>query len=175
MTALKDLRRAPRALWAYVALSISSAVVSNVVTKGSHLWFLPIGLALAVFFAFFLLRGAKWMWWLLLLIQLSAVPLAITGFPWWQTPVAIVQLGLLLVPQSRRHVFPPKPPFAQQPKPPDTWDAADHPDDARPRGWYFDPHDPSRMRYWDHALGGWQSKTVRAPRGGRRARQADPS
>lgn len=170
---LGELRRAPWTLWVYLGLSAVVAVAASVLGNPAYLWFLPISLALEVVFAFFLLGGSRVMWWVLFVLELGAIPFYVTGDLGWRAPVTVIALGLLLAPPSRRYVFKPKP--AQEEKftatrepgklgPQTSWDPDAHDDATRPPGWYFDPAEPTRLRYWNPALGGWQSKTTRAPR-----------
>jgi len=169
---LGELRKAPWTLWAYVGLSASVTVVAGLVTDPAYLWVLPISLALLLVFGFFLLRGSRVIWWLLVVLGLGSVPFYFTGDNLWQAPFTVIELGLLLLPASRRYVFKPKPRRAKhaaaldssERRPQTSWDPDAHDDASRPPGWYFDPHNLSRMRYWDSDLGGWQSKTTRAPR-----------
>jgi hypothetical protein len=38
-------------------------------------------------------------------------------------------------------------------------------DEDRPRGWYVDPEEPSRMRYWGaDGAGEWSTRTAKTPR-----------
>ncbi len=53
-----------------------------------------------------------------------------------------------------------------------SWDPSGYSDEDRPKGWYVDPENPERMRYWDDAgeSPGWKGST-RTPRKLRRARR----
>ncbi|MBS1880407.1 MAG: hypothetical protein JST31_12905 [Actinobacteria bacterium] len=162
-TALEDLRRAPWTLWAYLALVVVSVPVGLATVSGKVYW-QPL-----VFFAlvgpvllFFLLRGNRFVWWLLVLSGTGGVVISIiTGEPWYRFLGGLIGLGLLLAPPSRGYVFRPKLP------PPQDAAASDpsvHSDPAQPPGWYIDPSDATRMRYWNSELGGWQAQTTRARR-----------
>jgi hypothetical protein len=167
---LGETRRAPWTLWALLAISIVWTAVADLVSP-PHLpdGFWPF-LAFAVLFTlvlwFFLLRGSRIAWWFIVVSLALGLVFSIVGAdPWHRFPGSIVSLALLLAPPSRRYVFRPRPSSKASPRPPGTsWDPDDYDDDSRPPAWYFDPSDSSRMRYWDPKLGGWQSKTTRAPR-----------
>jgi len=172
-TVLKDLRKAPWTLWAYVVLNVVLLPVGLLTASGRVHWpFLVLGVPFTLALFFFLLRGSRVVWWLLVLGAAGGLVISITtAEPWYRFPGPVVGLGLLLAPPSRRYVFPPKPSL---PKDAGTWDPTAHDDPTRPPGWYFDPADATRMRYWDPELGGWQSKATRAPRHLRRlSRQAE--
>src|SRR4029079_2892557 len=102
---LGQLRKAPRTLWAYVGSSTAVFIVAAVVGDPSVLWILPISLAFEVVFAFFLLRGSRVMWWVLVVFGFGALPFYFTGDLLWQAPFTVIELGLLLAPSSRRYVF----------------------------------------------------------------------
>jgi hypothetical protein len=62
----------------------------------------PVGLV----FDYFLLRGVWWLWWLLVATSPLYVLSVITDHPPWHSVVMYcVTLGLLLLPESRRHFF----------------------------------------------------------------------
>ena len=120
---------------------------------------LPIEIALLLL----LLRGSRVVW--VVIAAGSAITLALT--PWtngWSlawVPVSVVQLALLLVPSTCRFVWRPRPkrPLAA-PTGQTTWHAGDQADPERPDGWYVDPANPRRMRYWRSELGEWVGSTA---------------
>lgn len=161
-TWLGETRKAPWTLWAYLGASAVEAILGGLVGASAHPWTIPISIAVEVLFAFFLLRGSRVMWWLLVVIEIGSVPFFFFGGDhWWHAPFLVAEITLLLSPPSRRYVFSSPTPSPQSGG---SWDSAAHDDSARPPGWYLDPGDSKRMRYWDIDLGGWQSKTTKAPR-----------
>jgi hypothetical protein len=166
---LGELRKAPWTLWAYVGFSASVTVVSGAFGRPAQLWLTAIVFAVGIAFGFFLLRGSRVMWWILVVLELGAIPFYFVEPVWWRAPITVVDVCLLLAPPSRRYVRPRRRKRVALNGPSDrrrqtSWDPDHQDDNARPPGWYFDSADPSRMRYWDPGLGGWQSKTTRAPR-----------
>ncbi|HYC80980.1 MAG TPA: hypothetical protein VEB65_04290 [Solirubrobacterales bacterium] len=62
-----------------------------------------------------------------------------------------------LAAESRAAAGPPPPPA---PSPADHgFDPRAFSDEDRPNGWYVDPEEPNRMRYWDGAAPGWRGRT----------------
>ncbi|HEY2716627.1 MAG TPA: hypothetical protein VGI73_10465 [Solirubrobacterales bacterium] len=149
-----------------VALNIVLVVVGLATGSGRSLYWVYLIILAAFTFGidFLLLKGFRVIWWFLTLgggggtrhRNRRRQPMA-------SPPDAADLPGLAPGAPTRRYVFPPKT-APVLPPPPDTWDSADHPDADRPPGWYFDPDDATRMRYWDSTLGGWQSKVIGAPR-----------
>jgi hypothetical protein len=96
---------APLALkiYAVIAAVVSPALTfaldtGNVLT----LAFVPVSLVIT----YFLLRGVRWLWWVLVLGSPVYLLTVITDHPpWYNVATNCVTLGLLLLPESRRHVL----------------------------------------------------------------------
>ena len=179
---LGELRKAPWTLWAEAGLGFVGLAIA-VVAGADTAW--PLLVYFAVFLIvinYFLLRGNRIVWWFLVLAGGAGLAVQVVmAAAWHQFPLAVASLGLLLAPPSWRYVRPWRKRRARtrardlpEGPPQISCDPDDQDDASRPAGWYFDPSDPRRMRYWHPGLGGWQSKTTRAPRTLRRAREAEP-
>lgn len=163
---LGELKRAPKALWAFALLSLTHVLVLAVVGNRSVPLSL-VGLVIGVLFSILLLRGSRIVW--TLLAAGSAIELVSAPFSsphWWTIVLSVVYLALLLVPPSWRYVWKqpqPAPTTGQTSRDPRTRTASN-----RPKGWYVDPDDPRYMHHWSGAADGWQG-TTRTPRKVRKA------
>jgi hypothetical protein len=96
---------APVALRAYAVISIVVWPVLAIAFGTANLLILvfwPITLV----FTYFLLRGVRWLWWFIVATSPFYVLSVITDHPPWYTVVLyLVSLGLLLLPESRRHIL----------------------------------------------------------------------
>ena len=64
--------------------------------------FLPLTLVIN----YFLLRGERWIWWLVVASHPFYILTVITShLGWYYVVASLVTLALLLLPESRRHVF----------------------------------------------------------------------
>ena len=99
--------RAPTALKAYIVLSILWALVGTVLNW--HLWLLGIFL-LGLLLDYLLLRGFRWIWWVLVVTGGLSILLApIEGNAWYLVVLNVLSLLLLLLPETRRYFFGLKP------------------------------------------------------------------
>jgi hypothetical protein len=135
-----ELKRAPKALWAFALLSLTHVLVLAVVGNRSAPLSL-VGLVIGVLFSILLLRGSRIVW--TLLAAGSAIELVSAPFSsphWWMIVLSVACLALLLVPPSWRYVW-------KQPQPAPTTgqtsrDAQTLTDSTRTEGWYVDPRRP---------------------------------
>lgn len=97
---------APRTIQLYVLVTIVQAGVVAGVDGGGSVIF---AFALAVLFAYLLLRGYRVVWWLsVATLSISVVLYAVAGGAWWLAIVAVGQLVLLITPASRLYFEPAK-------------------------------------------------------------------
>lgn len=160
------LREAPWTLWAFAVLAL---IPFGRIEHHEYLWLLPAGLLLGLVVNYFLLRGNRFFWWFSLVAVVGYIPTVVTDGTWpWQIPLTLIEVALLVVSPSRHYVFSPKesPPPGAKPR-----DPMSESDETRPSGWYFDPEDVSRMRYWNDEAGAWQGRT-KTPRKMRKAQVA---
>jgi hypothetical protein len=104
---LKDLRRAPWTLWAYVALSVILVAV-GLARADTHIhWQLLVFMVIFVpGISFLLLRGNRFVWWFIALTTASGLVIAFFGTePALRIFTSLLGLGLVLAPPSRRYVF----------------------------------------------------------------------
>ena len=96
---------APLALRVYAGISIVAwPLVAFTFGTGNliTLAFWPVTLV----FVYFLLRGVRWLWWFLVAGSPLFLLTVITDHPpWYNVVLYVVSLGLLLLPESRRHVL----------------------------------------------------------------------
>jgi hypothetical protein len=95
--------RVPWSLWLYVALSLGQIVVL-VFTASMHIAPLVFFVVFAVVWDFFLLRAVRWLW--VGTVALGALTIAVdlaTGTGTWHGDLTgTIDLGLLLLPATRR-------------------------------------------------------------------------
>jgi hypothetical protein len=173
----RPLRQIPIFLRVYVAVSVPLSIFFAVALSVRPA-FAVLALVFAIAIAWFLLRGSRVAW--LLIIAGSVISLV--TFPFggeypWSVPLALFDAVCLLVPSSRAYVWSTRPgkdrPHGAAPwkRSPDatapaaslgtqtTWDAKAQTDADRPSGWYVDPANPARMHYWDAGQGDWLGGT----------------
>jgi hypothetical protein len=120
---------------------------------------LALGAPFGLVFTALLLRGWRWLWVLFVFGAIAGLVLPPYHYdldPWWGYIHAsdIVDLVLLLWPSTRRFVWS-KRPEAIEPAPGNAGDGVELADSERPDGWYLDPVNPMRMRYWHGETGAW--------------------
>jgi hypothetical protein len=96
---------APLSLRAYVILSVASSVVGAAISGNPVA---PIGVALTVVIAYFLLKRVRWLWFLAIVFQILGMidPLTLDWSPLHQVvyvAIALIGLALLLAPETRRY------------------------------------------------------------------------
>jgi hypothetical protein len=173
----RSLREIPILLRVYVAVSVPVSIYFAIASSARPA-FAIVGPVFVIALAWFLLRGSRVAW--LLIIAGSVISLATFPFGsthWWSVPLALFDAVCLLVPSSRAFVWSSRPGEARpqgaapSKRPTDataptaslgkqtTWDAKAQTDADRPSGWYVDPADPARMHYWDAGQGDWLGGT----------------
>lgn len=137
-----------------------------VVVTWDHRGMAAFTFAFMVLIAVLVLRGSRVVWVFLVAIEagtLAASPWIGPG-PWWGVLLGLGETALLVWPSSFRFVW------RRRPKPAPlgateqtTWDAGAEPDSERLDGWYVDPGNPHRMRYWHGETAEWvgSAKTPR--------------
>ena len=102
---MKLWTEAPLSLRAYVVVVCCWSLVAIVLQPHP---IVMAGIALALVISYLLLRGMRWLW--LLMIALSALFLLAEpffgGFVWYLAALGLVELVLLLLPDTRRHFAP---------------------------------------------------------------------
>jgi hypothetical protein len=159
------LKEIPAALWAYVAISVVQGILALAVNWSTDLVPVLIALPFGAVLVALLLAGSRIVW--SISVALGGVGLIAAPFdgtPLWITAFGVASLALLLLPSSRRYVWKPRPKRAQ---PPLRLESEAETDGVRANGWYVDPDDPRRMRYWREGTG-WHgsAKTPRQLRQG---------
>ena len=161
------MQRVPTPLWIYAAVGGVSWVVALSLETNIPLPAAVGTSAIGLILFNFLLRGSRVVW--VFLVLSEAISLLTAPFvtpAWWTILLGVFSLGCLLIPSTRRYVWRPRP--AKPGRNGDTKVTSDpepHQDsDGRPRGWYLDPDDPGRMRYWMGEELGWSRKSIRAPK-----------
>lgn len=100
---MPEWSKAPLALRFYIVLMVAwSLVVAALIPNGFALF--AIGFSFVV--AYFLLRGVRWLWLLVTgftVFGLLTDPLLVGHTTWYGVAGGIVELGLLLAPQTRRY------------------------------------------------------------------------
>lgn len=95
--------KVPWPLWLYVAISIGQSVVL-VFTASTHLALVVFSIALIAVWNFFLLKAVRWLW--IGTVALGALGLAVNlatgGGTWHGDLIGAIDLGLLLLPATRR-------------------------------------------------------------------------
>ncbi|MFN8217673.1 MAG: hypothetical protein U0R71_13855 [Solirubrobacterales bacterium] len=226
----------PLRVYGIVVVATLPIDVVRMLTRDSPAWMLPALLVGAIVVTILLLRGSRIVW-VLLLVTPFVPPYRLSFSAWdiYTYAFDVFALVVLLLPATRRYVWPPrrsravangdvargelaaadrpdgwyflptdpnwmrywrgevgewtgsvktprklrarareaaaaaKPLPALDPEhpvvdsPQTSWDPRAHADDSRPRGWYVDPAEPSRMRYWAGEHSGWQGR-ARTPR-----------
>jgi hypothetical protein len=159
---MKDI---PRSLWAFAVISIASGAVFTVLHPHPLLGFKIFALTIEVGIAVLLLRGSRVVWTFALVSQCLGLLTEALGTPTWRSALGAAGAALLLLPASWRFVWRRQPvPESVLAEPrPRSWDPDDHPSEERPSGWYLDPENPRRMRFWNSEIGEWRGST-KAPR-----------
>lgn len=102
---MSEWSKAPLALRAYVVLSVVEPLVIAIVANA------PVAprvftVGLAVVVAFFLLKGVRWLWILIVALTvfgLLADPFIFSKTTWYGTLSGVLGLVLLLLPETRRY------------------------------------------------------------------------
>lgn len=158
------MKDTPTPLWIFAVVGVLSWVVALTLETNTPL---PAALgtsAIGLVLVVLLLRGSRVVWTLFTLeAAFNLLTAPFFSLTWRLVVIGIFGLGCLLAPSSRRFVWRPRPPRRRKKgRSPASVDAA--PDLApadRSRGWYLDPDDPERMRYWMGEELGWSQKSVR--------------
>lgn len=164
--------------WREIPLSLRALVVLLLVqlpwlavVSWNHPGLVAFLVAFFVLIAVLLLRGSRVVW--VFLVASEAVGLLLvpwTGWgPWWGAVLGLGETALLVLPSSLRFVWR-KRLRTSAIAPPEQEAGRESLDPDLPDGWYVDPDDPSRMRYWRAETGEWLGST-RTPRKIRRERE----
>ena len=99
-------RGAPNSLRAFAVFTVGRAVVAPILQFTLLAIAVGVaGVALAVAIAYGLLRGLRWVWVVALVIgALNLITLAFSNGRWYEFPLGVVWIVLLVLPDARRHV-----------------------------------------------------------------------
>jgi len=132
----------------------------------SRPWVALLVLPLWLFFAVGVLRGWRWLWILIVFGGALGILLPPYRADAWSLYIRVselVDIGLLLWPSSYRYVWRRGTRMVIPREPTIDTAVAGMPASERPDGWFLDPSDPNRMRYWHGESGAWigRAKTPR--------------
>lgn len=96
-------KEVPRSLWIYVALTIAPAIV-QVATASVPIGPFALLVVVILVWNLFLLRGLRWLWLatVVLLVITFAIDLVTADPTWYWSLIGLIQIGLLVLPSTRR-------------------------------------------------------------------------
>lgn len=152
-----ETEKVPAALWVYVTVSMVWGLVATAIQAGSD----PAWIAFVPFlflFSLLILRRSRIVWGLTVFGEaVTLLTLPVSPSPWWVVVSAVFGLCVMLSPPVWRFVWRDRPDsFTPQQV---TSDLSVYADSERRDGWYVDPENPMRMRYWSNAANEWLGST----------------
>lgn len=162
-----DTEKIPTALWVFVAVSLVWGLIATVasVVSGAPLLLLRLlGVPLTLVITWLILRRSRVAWSFIVFGSvLTIVTLPFSPTPWWSVVLTAFDLCLLVSPPTWRFIWHDRP-TSRKPKPEQAVAGpAGLAVPERVDGWYVDPDNPMRMRYWSNAAGEWMGD-IKTPR-----------
>jgi hypothetical protein len=98
---LTEWRKVPLPLWALEVVLLASLVVIDVTVTSSFV-LLVFGWVVVLGWAYLLLTGIRWLWFVSVALFILTIPGIVDGsVDWVQSVLTIIGLGLLLLPTTR--------------------------------------------------------------------------
>jgi hypothetical protein len=159
-----ETKKVPTTLWVFVAVSIAWGLIAvGIHAARSEPLLLPLlGMLFTLAFAWLILRRSRVIWSLVVFTSaLTLVTLPFSPSPWWLVVLTTLDLCLFVFPSTWRFIWRDRPaaltPHQVTAEPPGLTGS------VRADGWYVDPDNPKRMRYWNDVAGEWLG-SARTPR-----------